>query len=570
MKSRNLARKATLVVLVALLSSSCAYYNTFYQARRYYNLGTGGEPYVVDKPDAGAVGNFGKSVDYSKRLLGSYPNSKWVDDAYLLWARALIGKDDPIETVNMLRDFSTRYPQSPLQPEALFYFGVGSRKARMYNEALSAFDDFLKKSPKHELAPYALLERATVLLALERPGEAATSAGAVLERFPKSKLVTRALLLRAQSLLAQGENDKARADYHLLGDRATTDDDRFTFLLKEAECLEAGHRYDDELSLLQSAAGHEQEPEKNGGGGGTQPVFGGPTTPSNERWGRLMLRIGAVEMLAGRTDRALEIFRRVVDEFPRTPIAAEGQYRIAYTYETSADDFERARTEYGKVQAQAPSSQFATQAALRLSSLDRLAQYRSGAGADSVGKKAEAAFLLAEQYLFQLDKPDRALEQYRAIAHDFAGAYAGKALNAQAWVLRNKYDQPQAADSILWAVVRNYPKTEAQMNARDYLERFGQQVPDSLIQPPDTTRLGTEGSMPLTPPPARVDSIGIRRRATALDSLLRFEVIRAGDAPPSLIGPTPPRPASPDSGRAVAPVAPAQGPARRDTTRSRP
>jgi hypothetical protein len=57
-------------------------------------------------------------------------------------------------------------------------------------------------------------------------------------------------------------------------------------------------------------------------------------------------------------------------------------------------------------------------------------------------------------------------------------------------------------------VVRDYPATEAQLAARDYLEQDGEVVPDTLIKieekveappPPDTTRLTQppRGSMPL-------------------------------------------------------------------------
>ena len=563
-RRRLAARWGMFAFLAATTLSSCAYYNTYYLARKYYDRGTNGAPYVVEKPDGAAVGNFNKSIEYSKKLLASYPRSKWVDDAYLLWARSLIGKDDPIQTVSMLRDFPTRYPQSSLKDEALFYLGVGSRKARLQTDALGALDDFLKRSPKHPLAPYALLERARVLVALDRPGDAAASAGEVLERFPRSTLADRALLLRADALLAKGEQERARADYHLLGTRAVTDEERFGFLLKEAECLEAAHRYDEEMALLQNAAGHEQQPERGTPGTVQQTLT--PTTASNERWGRLMLRVGTVHMLGGRTDRALETFRRVVDGFPRTGLAAEGQYRIAYTYETAGDDFERARAEYGKVQAQSATSQFATQAGLRLASLDRLAQYRSGAGPDSVGKKAEAGFLLAEQYLFQLDKPDRALEQYRSIARDYVGTeYAGKALNGEAWVLRNKYKQSGMADSVLWTVVRNYPKTEAQMDARDYLERFGHQVPSDLIQPPDPPAPAARDTTVLTQPPARVDSLGVRRWPAGMDSLLRLGIIRAGDSamPPRPPGPV--RRTPPDSVHVIPVDSLRVDPARRDS-----
>ena len=82
-----------LVAALALLSSSCAYYNTFYLAKRYYTTATAGLPYAVDKQTGAQTGNFQKSIDYSKKLIAGHPKSKWVDDAYLLWAQALLGKN---------------------------------------------------------------------------------------------------------------------------------------------------------------------------------------------------------------------------------------------------------------------------------------------------------------------------------------------------------------------------------------------------------------------------------------------------------------------------------------------
>ena len=568
------------VALLAATAASCAFYNTFYKAKDYYSKATLGAPYVLDAPDGTSVSNFGKSIDYSKKLLAGYPKSKWVDDAYLLWARGLLGKDDPLQTMNMLRDFGARYPQSPLKDDALFYMGVAGRKARKYVESLAALDEFLQRAPKNDLVPYALIERARVLVALDRPGDAAASASEMLDRFRKHPERDRALQLRAEALLAQGEYERARGDYKLLGVRAATDEGRFGFLLKEADCLEAGRRYDDELTLLQSALGHEQEPVRPQDGT-FQQVFQ-PNPGSVDRWGRLMLRVGTAQALAGRKELALSSYKRVVDGFPRTSLAAEAQYRTAYVHETIGDDFETARTEYAKVSPQSPTSPFAAQAGQRLTNLDRLIQYRSSAGPDSLGKKAETGLLLAELYLFQLDKPDRALEEYRKVSGASPGTpYAGKALNAEAWVLRNKFHRDAEADSLLWVVVRGYPKTEAQVDARDYLERYGHPVPAELIQLPDPPVVVPDTTR-LTPLPSRVDSIGVRHTPSILDSLLRYGSIRAGEPPvtptrpPVPRAPAPPdsssRPAVADTTRATLPdsLRGASGPALPDTTRRHP
>ena len=147
-------RGAAVTLLAALTLvglGSCAYYNTFYIARKYYDRATGGLPYRVDRDPSPDLSNLSRSIDYSKKLLANYPKSKWVDDAYLLWAKGFLAKDDPLQTITMLQDFSTRFPKSPLKSEATFYRAVALREARRYSEALTEFDSYFGSQPKGPL-----------------------------------------------------------------------------------------------------------------------------------------------------------------------------------------------------------------------------------------------------------------------------------------------------------------------------------------------------------------------------------------------------------------------------------
>jgi tetratricopeptide (TPR) repeat protein len=547
--------------------SSCAYYNTFYLAKKYYDVASLRQPYLVDKPQTVDTQNFNKSIEYSKKVLAQYPKSKWVDDAYLLWARGLLGKDDPVEVVNMLQDFETRYPKSAIHEEATFYLGVAYRHAHKYAASARTLDDFLAKAPKHDLAPYAYLERARALNSLEQYADAAASAGKILERWPKSRLEPMARAARAEASFKAGDYTKAREDFRQLGFNSRDDDERLAFLMREADCLEAGQAYDQEMALLKGAQSHEPPPPPQpepviGTGTGPAPapmvVQSAPppgSLPANDHYGQLMVRIGTVAMLQGHLDEAVRSYHSVVRDYPHTPLAAEAQYRIAYAYETVGDDFDKARAEYGRVRDIA-SSAFVTQAAQRLENLDRLSKFRS-ATKDTVETKAETAFLLAEQYLFQVNKPDRAIEQYRKIEQDFAGTkWSAKAIVAQAWVLSRKLGRKAEADSLFWLAVRDHPATEAQLAARDYLEMEGAEVPDTLIKLPEVPvqQLAAADSVTLTPVPQGSTPLGApQAQNTAPDSLglkppggaLGVAALGAGTAlmhsPDStLVGPEPP------------------------------
>jgi tetratricopeptide (TPR) repeat protein len=517
MAMRRSGRRLVLLALLAVtagLAGSCAFYNTYYFARKNYDLATGGQPYEVDPNplNAGTSAQYyRKSIDYSKKLIANYPTSKWVDDAYVMWARSLLGTNDPIQTISMLRDFPTRYPQSSLKSDAAFYLAVAQRQAHKYSDALASLDDFLASSPKHKLMPYAELERARVLRLLDRDAEAADAAGRAVAKLPKGRLQDIALAERAEARLDSHAYEEARADFHALGERALSDDERFNLLLREADCLEQARSYDATLALLHDALVHEHEPARSDTLSRTA-ITVTTSQPGSERWGRLMLRMGNIYTLQGRRDEALRAYQEVIGHFARQPLAAEAQYRIGYLYETVADDFESARIEYAKVKTQSQNSAYTAQAAQRAANLERLSTFRA-AGGDTTEKRAEGAFMLAEQYLFELDKPDRALAVYDSIARAYQGTpWGAKAINAQAWVMREKFNRDSTADSLLWQVVHEYPATEGQLAARDYLEARGHNVPESLIQlpaPPTPPVAEAEpDTLQLTQPPTVMPSLG--------------------------------------------------------------
>lgn len=516
--------------MLAATAGSCAFYNTFYLARRYYDRATDGRPYEVGRGTATQVQNYTKTIEYSKKLLATYPKSKWVDDAYLMWAKSLIGRDDPLQSITMLQDFATDFPNSELRAEAEFYLGLACRNARRYPQAIASFDGFLTQAPKHPLVPYAHYERSLTLTAMQRHGDAAAAAGEVLERFPKHVLYDRALRQRAEARFQQGDWDGARADYATIGRRAANEEEAFQFLLREVDCLESARRFDDELNVLRGELSHTPPPPA--------PQPGQLPPAGTDRYGRLRMRIGTAQLLAGRTQEALSEFTAVLQDYPKTSLSAEAQYRIGFTYETGTDDFRRALEEYGKVKEQFGTSSFTQLAQQRADNLSRIEQFRSVTGADSLEKKAEAAFLTAELYLFQLAKPERAIEEYAMVARDYPGtAVAGRALNAQAWVLSRKLDRKAEADSLFWEVVRRYPATEAQLAARDYLEQAGQSVPESLIVAPVAPPVDTTKAEPaLAAPPATVPPIGTGAFAPA-DSLRRFPLRQRDEPRPGPLDP---------------------------------
>ena len=76
-------------ISVSLMLSSCDYFNTFYNAERYFKEA---DLLRLEKSDKGiplrAIDNYGKTIQKCKVVLSNYPESKYVNDAILLMAKA--------------------------------------------------------------------------------------------------------------------------------------------------------------------------------------------------------------------------------------------------------------------------------------------------------------------------------------------------------------------------------------------------------------------------------------------------------------------------------------------------
>ncbi|HHE46602.1 MAG TPA: outer membrane protein assembly factor BamD, partial [Bacteroidetes bacterium] len=119
------------LVLVGLLSG-CAYYNYFYNAKKYYNEAeksriTGNE----DRAKAGgrrSSSGYDKCIESAGRMLEYHPNSRWEDDALLLLAKAYYRVENYRKSIKKVNELIQKYPDSELVLEGLLWKGMSLLK----------------------------------------------------------------------------------------------------------------------------------------------------------------------------------------------------------------------------------------------------------------------------------------------------------------------------------------------------------------------------------------------------------------------------------------------------------
>src|SRR5262249_33850407 len=89
------ARRWTAWILaVGLLGSGCAYFNTFYSAKKSFDAAEKLYRNPDDRATSQQVALYDQALKSATKLVVSYPKSKYVDDAVLIMGRSLLGKGD--------------------------------------------------------------------------------------------------------------------------------------------------------------------------------------------------------------------------------------------------------------------------------------------------------------------------------------------------------------------------------------------------------------------------------------------------------------------------------------------
>ena len=138
-----------IVLLVA--SAGCAYYNTFYLAKKYYREGAKAQEHsLTDAPSPEAATKFDLVIRQCNKVLTDYSKSKYVDDASYLMGAAMYGKGDYDNAIQRLADFQTKFPKSPYVADARFMEGLSYYRRKDYDIADSILQDVEVQFPKFE------------------------------------------------------------------------------------------------------------------------------------------------------------------------------------------------------------------------------------------------------------------------------------------------------------------------------------------------------------------------------------------------------------------------------------
>ncbi|MBI2505359.1 MAG: tetratricopeptide repeat protein [Candidatus Latescibacteria bacterium] len=356
-----------LLLLAALLAlPGCVYFNTFYNAQKFYRqaekarqqdeesqnqAGTGGRKRKRDTVKASEL--YDKAARAASRVLDQYKESDRVDDAMFLLGRAFYWQGDYTNAIRTFGDLEKYFPTSEFYHQARYWQGLAYQAQGAKFAARELYRSLFSEG-QGEVAVQAGQRLGEMAFAEEDYVAAIQEYRAGLEAFPQSPL-------RAELWLRLGESIMARADTAAYGEAL----DAFAQALDARPAPEVGYKARLNQGKVLSAQGQEDQ---------ALEVYTSLLREQRFRRfeGQTRLLIGQHYQERDLFDQALEEYGRVRDDFPQSAYSAMALYYTGMLYFSHYGDKERAREYLQEVNKEKPGSEAAELSGQRLQDLGEL------------------------------------------------------------------------------------------------------------------------------------------------------------------------------------------------------
>ncbi|MEO0083332.1 MAG: tetratricopeptide repeat protein [candidate division WOR-3 bacterium] len=503
-----------------VLFLSCAYYNTFYNANKYYR-----EAMVKQKSNpSSAKSNFEKAIEKSALVISKYPRSKYTPHALFIIGVCYYYLGEYSKAIAKFEILSSVFPQNKFRDEANLYWANALVAINDYNAALEKLQSIkLSSSKTLSRTQYesALLKLSELYYLLGDYPAAENELNNFIRNYPKSPLLLNSMLLLGDVQRTQQHYDRAITTYKQYLDKIgvrhaqlsqKTLDTSSSYLavsLRLIECYVETNRIAEGTDLLNEIIRPDTIKSR--------PLYDSKT----------YLNIGRLFLKMNKVTEAQHYLKKITNPSD----LAEGYYLLGNSYE-SEGKFDTAKAYYDSIIAKKIQSEWTILAQSRSAllslivaetssqkkhelpvkdetvavvpkTLDTLpekdsskihinnnraskpdtvfefAQYQQNDTGQptSVIDPAEQQFHLAEIYNLNLKKYQQALIEYEKVYTQYPkSAYAPKAAFAQAWIYKNifKADSDssiynQDLKRVLNKIIFEYPNTEYARAAKEML-----------------------------------------------------------------------------------------------------
>ncbi len=498
-------RVFALIIAVALSSGACVYFNTFYNAQKYFRQAEkdrkehekvhagweleetkGIDTYQIPRPQK-ADQLYDQAARKASRVLEKYKESDLIDDAMFLMGRSFYWRGEYLRSVQAFRDLEVNFPASEYYNRARYWRARCLENQRIYDQAQQLYRVLFDEADE-EVAAKAGWRLGEMAFAREDYIAAAQEYRAALDAFAQVEVRANLWLRLGTALVALEDSTRyaeAREAFERVLEENPDRDQEYRARLNIGKVL----------YLVGDTAGALSTYERLLADGDFRAYEG-----------RTRLLIGQYYQDRSQLERAVAEYEQVRDDFPQSPSSAMALYRTGLLYLQERGDTELAREyfqETGTEKAGSQGARFAQEMMgylTRLQSLQERVHFADSLAADSLSgvpgpvlrlegwqrpedsegevvvaqslEVLDNLFTIAEIYRDQVGQPDSSIAYYGEIMRRFPDSeQLPRAIYSIAWIHMEMRDDREQARIYLDQLIEDFSASAHANEARLLLGR---------------------------------------------------------------------------------------------------
>ncbi len=433
--------------ILLLAISGCVYYNTFYHAKQAFNRAEGTRKgNKVGGRENISRADYSRARDKSAKVIEDYPTSKYYDDALFVNGVSNYYLQDFTRAERRFREILANYPESEFARDSRLYLAKTKLKLEDMAEARALFEKIFDESKEKDVQVEAALALGEYYFENKEYEKSREYFNTIIDSLGNDEDKKLAIMYNADGYFSRFQFKQALENYQRVLNLNPTTDEKYLAIFQSGKAHYFLNKIDEGMAEFQTLA--------------DDPLY-------YDSLGTLKLKIAEGFELDNDLDLAEGIYQEVATEFPDKAAGAVANYNLGLIYQYDYEDYAEAKEYYDKAKVRTAGEDIYQDALQRSANIGKLEDYKERVELDTSATQAQidsAAFtqyLLGELYLFQLDKPDSAYQEFQYIVENFPTAdYAPKAMIASALLTRDQFEDTLSCDSMLRDILKKYPHSD--------------------------------------------------------------------------------------------------------------
>jgi TolA-binding protein len=349
--------KFILLSLVLIMLSSCAYYNTFYNAEQYFaEAQKVTHENQLDQVSKEELTLYSKAIEKSKKLLQKYPDSKYRDDAQFLIARAYYYKGDYLISQKHFELLALEYGSSPFANEVPLWIGRCLLKVGDIAMARHEATRVINGSSSRSLKADALLMMGEIAVQQDSIELAEAYLVRVIDTSPDGLTKAKAQFQVGKMRENQEDYEGALAAYKSVNRYKPSESMKVDAIIRQTSMLKALNLDAEAVEMIQDMLLSDKFVEIRG---------------------QLEVELGKLYITIDKLENAETNLRAIIENYSRQAIAAEASFVLGELYLINKLDYQSAHEAFKEVKVQSVRSPFVKLANQRLKQIERYIKIQS-------------------------------------------------------------------------------------------------------------------------------------------------------------------------------------------------